>query len=130
MPPILSVSALAAQPGYRENAVAGAAAHDRPTTDRAPPQAGPSRPEPLDHINRMREDILAQIARDFPPRLHAVSLGVLAQDLLMQAAQRNGRAYARGWLDVIEAHLRNDIDAAAAAMMRLHPNPPASGNDA
>jgi hypothetical protein len=33
-------------------------------------------------------------------------LGVLAQDLLMQAAHRNGNAYARGWLDVIAAHLR------------------------
>jgi hypothetical protein len=69
----------------------------------------PSRPEPLDHINRMRADILAQIARDIPPRLHAESLGVLAQELLMQAAHQGGQAYARGWLDVIEAHLRSDI---------------------
>jgi hypothetical protein len=90
----------------------------------------PSRPEPLDHINRMREEIPAQIARDIPSRLYAESLGVLAQDLLMQAAQSRGRAYARGWLEVIEAHLRNNIDAAVAAMMRLHPNPPASGDDA
>ena len=74
----------------------------------------------MDHINRMREEIVARIARDMPARLYAESLGVLAQELLMQAAHRRGRAYARGWLEVIEAHLRNDIDAAAHAMMRLH----------
>jgi len=83
----------------------------------------PRPPDPLDHINRMRGGILEQIARDIPPRLHAESLGILAQDLLMQAAQRSGPAYARGWLEVIEAHLRNDIPAAARAAMRLHPNP-------
>jgi hypothetical protein len=87
------------------------------------------RSEPLDHIHRMRADILAQIARDIPPRLHAESLGVLAQELLMQAAHRSGDAYARGWLDVIEAHLRSDIPAAAAAMMRLHAEPPAADAD-
>jgi hypothetical protein len=94
----------------------------RPTARRR--KLAPPPPEPLDHINRMREDILAQIARDLPPRLHAESLGVLAQDLLMQAAHRRGDAYARGWLEVIEAHLRCDIPAAAAAMMRLHGDDP------
>ena len=84
----------------------------------------PSRPAPLDHINRMRADILAQIARDIPPRLHAEALGVLAQELLMQAAHRTSDAYARGWLDVIEAHWQSDIPAAAHAMMRLHGNEP------
>jgi hypothetical protein len=50
-----------------------------------------SRPDASDHINRMREEILSQIARDIPPRLHAELLGVLAQDLLMQAARRRGQ---------------------------------------
>jgi hypothetical protein len=78
--------------------------------------------DPLRRIYQMRADILAQIGRDVPPRLHAEALGLLAQELLIAAAMQGGSAYARGWLDVINAHLRSDIPAAARAMMRLHPD--------
>lgn len=84
---------------------------------------GPIADDPLQRMYRMRADILEQIGRDTPERLQAETLGLLAQELLTMAAHRNGLAYALGWLEVIAANLRHDIQAAARAMMRLHPDP-------
>jgi hypothetical protein len=79
----------------------------------------PARPNPLRTMHRMRQEILDQNDREMPERLQAENLALLAQELLLEAGRRRGRAYARVWLDVIEAHLRSDLSAAADAMARL-----------
>lgn len=86
------------------------------TTRRRP---APARPNPLRTMHRMREDIVDRTGRELPEHWQAENLALLAQELLLEAGRRRGRAYARGWLDVIEANLRGDLNAAADAVVRL-----------
>jgi hypothetical protein len=44
-----------------------------------------------------------------PEHWQAENLALLAQELLLDAGRRRGRAYARRWLDVIEASLRGEL---------------------
>lgn len=91
------------------------------TGKRARRGQGPSpvRENPLRHIDRMREQIVAEIARDFRRDRQALAFGLLAQALFMEIRHRSSTDYALGWLDVMDALFQGTLDDAAQAAMRL-----------